>query len=107
MSIHTAMGHLERTPVCTTIASARRKLPVEDYSITAVRWNREFCRLEADVTLTFCARGLSRPKVHTIKTSVAVLSHARKGSLRARLLRNALDLAILMPFSPKGVSSAA
>lgn len=95
------------TPRPTSPSRKRSESRLRDYSITAVRWNREFCRLEAEVTLQYVLPGSSVPRVRKIRTSVAIMANAPRGFLRSRLLRNALDLATLMSFSPKNISSAA
>jgi len=64
--------------------------------IVRVRLNRDYRRVEAKVMVTFQYHPSLPPRTEVILTSVPVESGAPRGSLRRRLIKDALQLAVLM-----------
>lgn len=65
-------------------------------SFRRVRRYREFCRVEALVTVVFQYHPALPPRVERLLTSVPILPDGHTNRLRERLIESAISLAVLM-----------
>ncbi len=95
-------------PIGRKAAQSAPSLRVLDADIQQVHHCRDFCRIEAFVTVTYLSHPAQPPHTARVLTSVPLLGHGQDNNLRTRLIESAVRLSILLNRTHQnGLSKAA
>ena len=81
---------------------ANRQRRVLGATFSSVRRYRDYCRVEAIVTVTFQYHPSLPARTERLLTSVPMAPNRHPGDLRERLIESAVDLCVLMHRSERG-----
>ena len=77
-------------------ANERATFRVLDAQFSRVKHCREFCRVEAYVTVTYLYHPAMPPLVACLLTSVPLTAHGYDNNVRTRLIESAVRLSVLL-----------
>lgn len=91
-------------PVRTPVRKSSRAPQVLYASFSHVRRYRDYCRVEAIVTVTFRYHPALPPRTERLLTAVPILPEGQTNRFRERLIESAINLSVLMHRAERGVS---